>query len=103
NFIRDVREDLALGRVYLPQKDLAEFGVTADDLRAGSPTGPIRELVAYEVTRARMHYVLAAPGIPMLDRGSQACIRAAFRLYGGILGEVVRNRYDVLSGRATVP
>jgi phytoene synthase len=103
NFIRDVGEDLDRGRIYLPLKDLARFGVTPSDLREGVATGPVRELVAFEVARAREHYALAAPGIPMLAPSSQAGIRTAFRLYGDILTEVERAGYDVLSRRATVP
>jgi phytoene synthase len=103
NFIRDVGEDLDRGRIYLPLKDLAEFGVSPSDLAARVATGPVRDLIAYEVGRARRHYARAAPGIPMLAPSSQACIRAAFRLYGGILDEVVRAGFDVFSRRATVP
>jgi phytoene synthase len=103
NFIRDVGEDLDFGRIYLPLKDLAEFGVTSDELRARRATPAIRELVAFEVARAREHYARAAAGIPMLAPTSQACIRTAFRLYGGILDEVVGAGYDVFSRRATVP
>jgi phytoene synthase len=103
NFIRDVGEDLDRGRIYLPLKDLAEFGVSPADLAARVATGPVRDLIAYEVGRARRHYARAAPGIPMLAPSSQACIRAAFRLYGGILDEVVWAGFDVFSRRATVP
>jgi phytoene synthase len=103
NFIRDVEEDLGLGRIYLPRKDLARFGVTPQDMRTRVITDPIRELIAFEVDRAREHYARAAPGIPMLAASSQACIRAAYLLYGGILDEVVRADYDVFGRRATVP
>jgi 15-cis-phytoene synthase len=103
NFIRDVGEDVDRGRVYLPLKDLAECGVTPEDLRAKQATPAVRRLVALEVDRARLHYRLAAPGIPMLEARSQACIRTAYRLYGGILDEVVRAGYDVFGQRATVP
>ena len=103
NFIRDVAEDLDRGRIYLPLKDLAEFGVTPDDLRARRATAPVRELIAFEVGRARWHYLRAAPGIPLLAPASQACIRTAYRLYGGILDEVAAARYDVFTRRATVP
>ncbi|ROT33803.1 phytoene/squalene synthase family protein [Micromonospora sp. HM5-17] len=107
NFIRDVAEDLGRGRVYLPAADLAEFGVTRADLveaasrRAATP--PIRRLIAYEVARARAHYAAAAPGIALLAPRSQACIRAAYVLYGGILDEVVAAGYDVFARRAVVP
>jgi phytoene synthase len=103
NFIRDVGEDLARGRIYLPAEDLARFGVTADDLRAGVATDPVRRLIAFEVDRARRHYARAAPGIPMLAPKSRPCIRTAYELYGGILDEVVAAGYDVLSRRAVVP
>jgi 15-cis-phytoene synthase len=107
NFIRDVSEDLDLGRIYLPGEDLARFGVTPADLMAAqamatAPTS-VRELIAFEVQRARRHYELAAPGVTMLVPASQTCIRAAYRLYGGILDEVEKLDYDVFSRRARVP
>jgi phytoene synthase len=107
NFIRDVAEDLRRDRVYLPLDDLDRFGVTVDDLRRcarhRAATPPVRALVRFEVDRAREHYALAAPGVTMLPTASQACIRTAYRLYGGILGEVARAGYDVFAGRARVP
>jgi len=103
NFIRDVGEDLARGRVYLPAKDLAEYGVTTADLEAGVVTAPIRRLIACEVERARWHYRMAAPGIPLLDPSSQPCIRAAYHMYRGILNEVIANDYNVFTRRAVVP
>jgi 15-cis-phytoene synthase len=101
NFIRDVAEDLDRGRTYLPDEDLARFGLTRADLRVGNRQ--VKELIAYEVGRAREHYALAAPGIPLLDPASQACMRTAFQLYGGILAEVEAAGYEVFAGRATVP
>jgi phytoene synthase len=107
NFIRDVAEDLARGRIYLPAEDLAAFGVTSEDLAGAAATrsssAPIKELIAYEVQRARAHYAAATPGIAMLTPTSQACIRAAYRIYGGILDEIERQDHDVFAGRATVP
>jgi phytoene synthase len=107
NFIRDVGEDLDRGRTYLPDEHLAEFGVTRDDLRAaraqGRSTPQIKALIRAEVARADEHYAAAAPGIPLLLPGSQACMRTAFQLYGGILDEVVAADYDVFVRRATVP
>jgi phytoene synthase len=103
NFIRDVAEDLARGRIYLPAKDLADFGVTPEDLRAGVMTPAVRRLIACEIERAWWHYRMAAPGIAMLEASSQPCIRAAFRMYRGILDQVIANGYDVFSRRAVVP
>jgi phytoene synthase len=101
NFIRDVAEDLERGRIYLPLSDLEQFGVLPSDLRMGSPK--IKNLIAYEVSRAREHYAAAAPGITMLEPASQACMRTAFALYGGILDEVEAAGFDVFARRATVP
>jgi phytoene synthase len=103
NFIRDVGEDCARGRVYLPEEHLAEFGVTRDDLAAGVATPAIRALIKAEVARAREHYAAAAPGIPLLEPASQACMRTAFQLYGGILDEIEAAGHDVFARRATVP
>jgi phytoene synthase len=101
NFIRDVPEDLDRGRVYLPLADLDRFRVRPADLRR--PTDRVRELIAFEVDRAREHYRRAAPGIALLSPGSQPCIRTAYQLYGGILDEIVAAGHDVCTRRATVP
>ena len=107
NFIRDVAEDLDRGRTYLPDEHLAEFGVTRADLfaahAAGRSTPQIKALIRAEVARADEHYAAAAPGIPLLLPGSQACMRTAYELYGGILDEVAAEDYDVFTRRATVP
>ncbi|WP_422737731.1 phytoene/squalene synthase family protein [Micromonospora sp. WMMD729] len=107
NFIRDVAEDLDRGRTYLPDEDLAKFGVTREELiearDRGRGTPRTRELIEYEVTRAQAHYAAAAPGITMLAPASQACMRTAYALYGGILDEVAAQDYDVFTRRALVP
>ncbi|WP_036373662.1 phytoene/squalene synthase family protein [Micromonospora sp. ATCC 39149] len=107
NFIRDVAEDLARGRTYLPDEDLAKFDVTREDLFAAAARGwstpRIRDLIEYEVSRAQAHYEAAAPGITLLAPASQACMRTAYALYGGILDEVAAQDYDVFVRRALVP
>ncbi|MBU2670124.1 phytoene/squalene synthase family protein [Actinoplanes bogorensis] len=103
NFIRDVAEDLERGRVYLPESHLSRFGVTRADLERQVATPAIKELIRYEIGVAREHYAAAALGIVMLEPASQACMRTAFALYGGILGEIEANDYDVFARRATVP
>jgi phytoene synthase len=94
NFIRDVAEDHARGRVYLPAEDLDRFGVARADLAAGPATPQVAELVAFEVARARAHYAAAEPGIALLAPSSRPCVRVAFELYGGILTEVERAGYQ---------
>ncbi len=103
NFIRDVGEDLARGRIYLPQEDLDAFGVTRTDLAAGVVTGPIRALLGFEIARTRMLYEAARPGVALVHPTSRPCLRTAIELYGGILDEVERGDYQVLSRRVSVP
>jgi len=103
NFIRDVAEDSRRGRVYLPAEDLDRFGVRRADLAAAATTPAVRDLIAFEVERARAHYRAAEPGIELLAPSSRPCIRVAFDLYGGILDEVERAGYQVLDRRVAVP
>jgi len=103
NFVRDVAEDMDRGRVYLPMEDLDRFGVRRADLAGGVVTPAVRDLLAFEVERARAHYRAAGPGIELLVPSSRPCIRTAFALYGGILDEVERAGYQVLRGRVRVP
>ncbi len=103
NFLRDVGEDLRRGRIYLPEEDLALFDIDRDRLVRGVVDGPIRRLLAHEIARTREIYRAAEPGIRLLDPDSRDCVRAAFRLYGGILDEIERADYQVLTGRVTTP
>jgi 15-cis-phytoene synthase len=103
NFIRDVGEDLRRGRLYLPEKDLASFGVDREELVHGVVTRRIRELLRFEIARTRERYAYAEPGIAMLHPTSRDCVRTAFELYGAILREVERADYQVLTQRVSVP
>src|SRR4051794_10702500 len=102
NFIRDVAEDLRRGRVYLPEESLHRFGVDRDRLARGQVDESIRNLLAWEIERARGLYRRAAPGIELVDPTSRSCLRAATTLYGEILGEIEQADYDVLSDRVSV-
>jgi 15-cis-phytoene synthase len=103
NFIRDVPEDLARGRIYLPQEDLDRYGVTRADLVRGVVTEPVRRLLAFEVDRTRALYERARPGVALVEPASRPCLRTAIDLYGGILDEVERAGYDVFRSRPAVP
>lgn len=102
NFLRDVGEDLRRGRVYLPMEDLQAFGVTREHLAAGVVDARVRRLLAFEIARTREVYRAAEPGIRLLHPANRDCIRAAFRLYGGILDEIERADYAVLDRRVAV-
>ena len=100
NFIRDVDEDLDRGRVYLPIKELAQFGVTREMLEERVLTPEIIEALKFQIARVRQLQAEAAPGIAMLEVTSRPCIQAASVLYCGIVDEVEKIGYDIFNQRA---
>ena len=100
NFIRDVDEDLDRGRVYLPIKELAQFGVTREMLEERVLTPEIIEALKFQIARVRQLQAEAAPGIAMLEVSSRPCIEAASTLYCGIVDEVEKIGYDIFNQRA---
>ena len=101
NFIRDVGEDLDRGRVYLPLQELSEHGVTRQMLEARKLTPEIMSALKFQIARVRQLQKAAEPGIALLDKTSQPCIRAASELYCGIVDEVEKIGYDIFNKRAT--
>ena len=100
NFIRDVDEDLDRGRVYLPVKELAQFGVTREMLEERVLTPEIIEALKFQIARVRQLQAAATPGIAMLEATSRPCIQAASTLYCGIVDEVEKIGYDIFNQRA---
>jgi len=100
NFLRDVGEDLARGRVYLPQADFAKYGVSEAMIRAGIVTDPWRAMMAGQISRARDLYGQADPGIPNLPPPMRRAVRMARLLYARILDRIEANDYDVFARRA---
>ena len=100
NFIRDVDEDLDRGRVYLPIKELAQFGVTREMLEERVLTPEIIKALQFQIARVRQLQAEAAPGIAMLEATSRPCIQAASTLYCGIVDEVEKIGYDIFNQRA---
>jgi phytoene synthase len=100
NFIRDVDEDLDRGRVYLPIKELAQFGVTREMLEERVLTPEIVEALKFQIARVRQLQAESAAGIAMLEATSRPCIEAASTLYCGIVDEVEKIGYDIFNQRA---
>ncbi|MEY2850385.1 MAG: hypothetical protein RJA96_256 [Actinomycetota bacterium] len=100
NFIRDVDEDLDRGRVYLPLKELGQFGVTREMLEERVLTPEIIEALKFQIARVRQLQAEAEPGIKMLEASSRPCIEAASTLYCGIVDEVEKIGYDIFNHRA---
>ncbi len=103
NILRDLAEDADRGRIYLPQEDLARFGYSTDELQRRVINRPFRDLMQFEVARAKSYYArgeellghLAPPGRPIL--------RAMLDIYGGLLREIERRDFDVFSRRVSLP
>ena len=104
NIIRDVKEDVAMGRVYLPDEDLLQFGLRAGDLAAPEISN-IRPLLAMEADRARECYQAGEELIPLVSEDSQPGLWVLITIYRRLLEKIAANDYDVFKGRIrlTVP
>jgi 15-cis-phytoene synthase len=98
NILRDIREDHANGRVYLPAEDLAKFDV---DLASPGPSQFTR-LVEFEAERARDWYATGWQLLPMLDRRSAACTGAMAGIYRKLLERIAAQPAAVLSSRVSL-
>jgi phytoene synthase len=99
NILRDIREDLATGRVYLPQEDLDRFGC---ELGPDGVAGPIDELVRFEAARAREWFARGLQLLPLLDRQSATCVSAMAGIYRRLLDLIERRPEAVLVGRVSL-
>jgi phytoene synthase len=91
NILRDIREDLLNGRIYLPGDELAEFGVTlqVDDFgELCDPEGRLAALIRFNATRAENWYSLGLRLVPHLDRRSAACCLAMAGIYRHLLTRI---------------
>ncbi len=104
NILRDVREDWLAGRVYLPQDELAAFGLS--DAMIGRGLGAMDDrwckFMQFQINRVRRLYDEAYPGIAMLNASGRFAIAASADLYRGILTDIEVNHYDVFTRRAHV-
>lgn len=98
NIIRDVREDWELGRVYLPQDELASFGVSEDDIAAGRATAAWRPLMTFQAERARVHLQDGLGLLRSLDGRSSLCVSTFAGLYRTTLDRIEASGFDVFDG-----
>ncbi len=98
NIIRDVKEDVAVRRIYFPQEDLAQFGLTAADLAAPDPVR-IRPLLAMEADRAREGYRAGEELISLVNEDSQPALWVLITIYRRLLEKIAANQYDVFGER----
>lgn len=103
NIMRDVAEDAARGRVYLPADELALYGVDPAELAAGNAPGPaFRALMAAQGARAHEYFRRGERLLPLLDRRARMCVAMLSGLYREILAEIEARDYDVLSERVSL-
>ncbi|MBN1541739.1 phytoene/squalene synthase family protein [candidate division KSB1 bacterium] len=103
NILRDIHEDEKMGRIYLPQDELLQFGLCDQDVSQKRISESFVEMMKFQVSRARSYYDQAQVGIPMLQTDSRFAIYAASRIYRGILDKIAQQNYNPFLGRAFVP
>jgi 15-cis-phytoene synthase len=102
NIIRDVKEDAAMGRVYLPEEDLAKFGLSAADLLSKPDPARFRPLLALEAARALQLYQAGEQLIPYISEDSQPALWVLVNIYRRLLEKIVERQYDVFNGKVSL-
>ena len=111
NILRDIREDLGNGRVYVPAADLARFGCTllppgeggGSAGSGGTIAGPMHDLIRFEAGRARDWYAVGMQLMPLLDRRSAASAGAMAGIYRRLLGHIAARPDEALEHRMSLP
>jgi 15-cis-phytoene synthase len=102
NIIRDVKEDAAMGRVYLPEEDLAKFGLSAAELLANPDAVRFRPLLALEADRAREGYRAGDQLIDYISEDSQPALWVLINIYRSLLEKIAERQYDVFGGKISL-
>ncbi|KAI3450888.1 hypothetical protein Pfo_007553 [Paulownia fortunei] len=102
NILRDVGEDASRGRVYLPQDELAKFGLCDKDVFSRKVTDDWREFMKEQIRRARFYFDQAEEGATQLHKASRWPVWSSLMLYRMILDSIEKNDYDNLTKRAYV-
>lgn len=100
NILRDIREDHARGRVYIPQEDFDRFGVDLPRALAGEQQDQFRELIAFEARRAQDYYDSSASLESIIQPDARPTLRVMTTIYHGILKEIQADPTSVISRRA---
>jgi phytoene synthase len=106
NILRDIREDLGNGRVYLPAEDLDRFGCTLVPPEADADAvmeGDLAGLIKFEAERAENWYGTGLRLLTLLDRRSAACTGAMAGIYARLLGHISAAPAEALDHRMSLP
>jgi phytoene synthase len=99
NILRDLGEDAGRGRIYLPAEDLDRFQYTPERLTRGECDEAFRELMRFQVARARGFYEESWPLLPLLRPAGRAVFLVMARTYRGLLDVMEQRNYDVFRSR----
>lgn len=102
NIMRDVKEDAARGRVYFAQDELAQFGLTDQDILNGVYDDRFVALMKHHGKRARSHFRSGKRLLPLLDLRSRMCVNVLQGVYFEILKRIEKRNYDVFSERVSL-
>jgi len=102
NIIRDVGEDARRGRIYLPQDELARFGVAVADILNGRDTPEFQTLMQFQYERASAHYDSALAALPAHARRAQRPGLVMAAIYRTLLDEIRRDHFPVLRARVSL-
>ena len=103
NILRDIREDAARGRIYLPAEDLRRFGLTTGDIHTGKRSQPFLNLMQFEAERARAWYNESMPLLDLIHPRSRPSLWALIGIYSRLLERIVESDYDVFARRVRLP
>ena len=99
NILRDLAEDAARGRVYLPTDELSAFGYARADLERGAITPAFFQVMRYQIARAEQYYARGLRGVRLLDPDARLAIALSGSLYRAILRGIARRPQDVFTRR----
>jgi len=102
NIIRDVKEDASMGRVYLPEEDLAKFSLSVADVLANPDPARFRPLLALEADRAREFYAAGEELIAYISEDSQPALWALITIYRSLLERIAERQYDVFTAKISL-
>lgn len=99
NILRDLGEDAENGRIYLPREDLTRFDYSAEDLRSHTRNDQFRELMQFQIARARQYYQQGCELHPLLKPPGRPILSAMIGIYGRLLRKIEQQDYDVFARR----
>jgi phytoene synthase len=102
NIIRDIKEDAAVGRIYLPEEDFARFGISPYELHSPPNAARFAALLEFEANRAREFYKAADALLPLIEEDSQPALWALVAIYRKLLEKIGSRNYDVFHGRISL-